>query len=384
MPAAGLRVSAIPEKPTEDDARQARDFLFDELLSDFLFAEGADLANMAACLLTPIVRPAITGNVPLCLLDKPGPGSGATLLSDVVATVATGEHAVKELAPESGRHSEEEWRKKITALLLAGVSVIVWDNIENAIDSSALSAALTTTLWGDRVLGESRNVRLVNRATWIATANNISLRGDLARRCYRVRLDPQQERPWTREGFRHPDLLGYCLAHRGELLSALLTMARAWYANGKPQPETKIPKLGGFDRWTSVCGGILAYAGVHEFLENQESLYALVDDEGPEWRGFLAAWHEALGEREVTVRYLAGVLSGTPAENPLLGSLPESVGWDETKLNPSRERLGKALRKRAFRVYGAYRLERGKGDSHGKVATWVVRHMRGSAGDSGG
>jgi hypothetical protein len=161
-------------------------------------------------------------------------------------------------------------------------------------------------------------------------------------------------------------------------------MARAWYANRRPEPKAKILRLGGFEQWTSITGGILSLAGIYEFLENQESLYALVDDEGPEWRGFLEAWHQEFGEREVTVRYLAGVLSGTPADSPLLGSLPESVGWDETKLNPSRERLGKALKKRAFRIYGSYRLERGKGDSHSKVATWAVRVLAGVAGVSGG
>jgi hypothetical protein len=370
-PTSRLQVPALPLHPTEADARQARDFLLQELLFDFPFAEGADLANMMACLLTPIIRPAIAGNVPLCLLDKPGPGSGATLLSDVVATVATGEHAVKETAPESGRHSEEEWRKKITALLLAGASVIVWDNIENSIDSSALSAVLTTSLWGDRVLGESRTLRLVNRATWIATANNIHLRGDLARRCYRVRIDPEQERPWTREGFKHPDLLAWVRGNRGQLLCALLTIARAWYVKGKPSTET--PKLGSFEHWVATIGGILAYAGIPDFLGNQEDLYSLVDDEGPEWRGFLKAWYEQFGEREITVRYLAGFLSANPAENPLLQTLPESVEWDADKLDPSRKRLGKALKKRAFRVYGQFRLERGSGDAHSKVASWRVK-----------
>src|SRR5262249_2375627 len=154
----------------------------------------------------------------------------------------------------------------------------------------------------DRILGVMQTVTLPVRATWIATANNIALRGDLARRCYRVRLDSGVERPWTREEFRHPDLLGWTRQHRGQLLAALLTMARAWFAAGQPAPEEKPPKLGGFEEWVRILGGILAFSGLGSFLSNQEDIYNCVDDEGPQWTAFLKLWYEEIGTSPVTVR----------------------------------------------------------------------------------
>jgi hypothetical protein len=374
QPSTSLRDPAIPEHPTEIDARHARDFLFQELLPDFPFADKVDRANMVACLLTPIVRPAISGNVPLCLLDKPGPGSGATLLSDVAATIATGQHAAKQLAPE-GKFGEDEWRKKLTAILLDGSPVVVFDNIEYTLASSALSAVLTTSLWKDRVLGKTSTITLPVRQTWIATANNISLRGDLARRCYRIRIDPKQERPWTRDGFRHPDLLGWVQENRGKLLSSLLVMARAWFAAGQPKAQT--PKLGGFEKWVHFMGGILVYAGIEGFLGNQEEIYSMVDEDAQQWGAFFATWYEELGEQPITVAELAGSCETIPR---IKEALPESLPYLPEDGAGFRKKLGNAMKKRRDRVYSEYKLEQAKPDSHAKVARWSVKSVAGSAG----
>ena len=83
----------------------------------------------------------------------------------------------------------------------------------------SLSAALTTEVWTDRLLGKNRLVTLPNRAVWIATGNNIRLRGDLPRRAVWCRMDPKVARPWLRETFTHDPLLDWVLDHRPELSS---------------------------------------------------------------------------------------------------------------------------------------------------------------------
>jgi hypothetical protein len=354
--APGLQVPPIPARPTQDDARTAMKFLLTELFTDFPFVEEADKTNMLACLLTPVVRPAITtGYIPLCLLDKPAPGSGATLLADVVAHVATGKAATKDTEPE-GRMSKDEWRKKITSLLLAGATIIVFDNLEQSLASSHLSAVLTTKYWGDRLLGKNQSVRVPNNATWIATGNNISLRGDIARRAYRVRVDTQMEQPWTRDSFRHPELLQWIEENRGDLLAALLTMARAWFVAGCPCVKT--PVMGDFQGWTKTIGGMLAFAGAPDFLENLDELYNSVDEEAPEWRAFLVAWYGEFGDRGVTSRYLSDYLILAANLNPVKQSIPEEIEWDENRLPRSQKKLGWALKKKSGRVYGQYRLVR--------------------------
>ncbi|GAJ17706.1 unnamed protein product, partial [marine sediment metagenome] len=58
----------------------------------------------------------IAGLVPLCLLDKPQAGTGAGLLSDVIAVIATGRQAVTMAPPRT----DEECEKRLASILLQG------------------------------------------------------------------------------------------------------------------------------------------------------------------------------------------------------------------------------------------------------------------------
>ena len=114
---------------------------------------------------------------------------------------------------------------------------------------------LTTEFWRDRILGRSENITLPVRQTWIATGNNVRIRGDLARRSYRVRIDTEHERPWERHEFRHPELLAWVADHRGDILAKLCTMILAYFQAGCPPQNT--PHMGGFEQWVTLVGGIL-------------------------------------------------------------------------------------------------------------------------------
>ena len=122
---------------------------------------------------------------------------------------------------------EEEWRKRITATLRTGPAAVVIDNIRHRLDSSALSSAITTPCWEDRVLGASETLRARVRCAWIGTGNNPALSGEMARRTVRIRLDAKVDRPWLREGFRHPNLRGWVAERRGDIIDAVLTLCRA-------------------------------------------------------------------------------------------------------------------------------------------------------------
>ena len=301
VPTPGLVVPKVTEYPTAEDVQKSLGVI-EELLCDFKFVNPGDKTNAYASLFTPVARPAILGNVPLALFDKPTPGTGATYLADNIATIATGVEAPKQMIPE-GRGSEEEWKKKILSILLRGAPVVVFDNVSE-LASDSLSSLLTTQWWQDRLLGSNTQIRLPVRVTWIATANNIALRGDLPRRCYRVRLDARMERPSQRGDFKHPNLLDWTLKNRGELLAAILTLSRAWFSAG--EPRAKVPQLAGYGEWTRVIGGILAHAGVKGFLENLNELYELVDDEGTQWATFLKVWFDEFQDKPSSSVIFAG------------------------------------------------------------------------------
>jgi hypothetical protein len=222
-PAQGLQVPLIPDDPSPADIETAADLLAD-VLHDFPFEDDASRANAFAAMITPILRPAINGPLALALLDAPQQGTGKSLLASTIALIATGRPASMMAAPDS----DEEWRKRITATLYSGANVINIDNIEGQLKAPSLASALTSEIWRDRMLGRSETLELPQRATWLATGNNIRLGGDLQRRSYWIRLDAKSATPWLDRKFKHPNLAEWVLENRGRIVAAILTLARAW------------------------------------------------------------------------------------------------------------------------------------------------------------
>ena len=218
--------------PTADHIDVAVDMI-SEVIADFPFVDESSRVNAIASMLTPVCRPAIKGPTPLALYDATTQGTGKTLLSEVVSLITSGREGALFSAPRDA----EEWRKQLTSVLREGSTVVVIDNVNYRLDSGDLCKALTETTHGDRILGQSQTLNLPVRCAWIVTGNNIQLGGDMPRRCYWIRMDAKCSKPFQRTGFKHKRLKEYVLKHRGELLAALLTLARAWFVAGRPEPK---------------------------------------------------------------------------------------------------------------------------------------------------
>ncbi|WP_198370259.1 DUF7146 domain-containing protein [Roseomonas rosulenta] len=336
QPAPGFAVPPIPAHPSPAEVAAARSLLLDDLLGEFPFTGGAERAHALSLLLLGFVRAKVDGPTPLHLIEKPTPGTGATLMVDAVATVLTG---VGASVTTEGR-DDEEWRKRITAKLRQIPSLILIDNLREKLDSSALAAALTAPFWEDRVLGQSEMVRLPIRCAWVATGNNPTFSNEMARRLVRIRLDARTDQPWRRDGFRHPDLMGWVRANRPRLVAAGLTLCQAWVAAGRPRGTRTV---GSYEAWSAVIGGILEVAGVPDFLGNLDEMLAVSDAEGAVWRPFVQAWWDRFGSAEVGATELYPVALNTEPPFPL------GDGSDRSQ----RTRLGNALtrmRDRVFRI----------------------------------
>src|SRR6266566_6784532 len=340
VPVPGLKIPPVPEHPTEDDLVRAIT-LIDEAIGEFPFQDRACYTNAVALLLTPIIRQAINGHVPLALVDATRPGTGKSLLAELVALIATGRKAAMMGAP----YDDDEWRKRIAATLSDGATIIVIDNVRSRLQSAALDLALTSHTVQERILGQSKNGVYAQRATWMATGNNIQLGGDMPRRCYFFNVDANTAKPWMRGGFTH-NLEEWVPAHRGALIAALLTLARAWYAAGKPMPVQPLPRIGSFQSWVEVVGGILHFVGLTNFLDNLDDLYAQADSDTQQWAAFLHAWQATYGDREVLAANVArglkeGALENTTAGADLYNALPDEL--TDIHRGDFRRRLGKAL-----------------------------------------
>ena len=284
-PSRDLQLPAIPQVPTEADVEGAVQLLTEELLVDFEFAAESDLAHALAALLLPFVRRLIDGPTPVHLLEAPTPGSGKSLLADLISIVALGRCC----EATTVTRNEDESRKKLTAILSRGRPIVVIDNLQGALESAQLAAAITAEIWSDRLLGKTQMVEFPNRALWIVTGNNPKLSMEIARRCIRIRLEPHQERPWERTGFKHDPIRTWAREHRSELVRAVLVIVKHWLVKGRPAGNKT---LGSFEVWATTMGGILRHAGVRGFLEDTQEFYQAADYEAGEWRALVTAWHE--------------------------------------------------------------------------------------------
>lgn len=363
-----LQIPEIPDYPTKEDATKAAKIIIDEVLHDFPFLDQASRANALAAFVTTIVRPMITGQVPIALIDKPAPGTGASKILDLISIIATG----KEMAALSPAENEDEWRKLITGLLRDGTHIICFDNLDTDLKAGALSRALTSSIWKDRTLGKTDAVEYPQRACWYATGNNISLSGDLPRRAYMIQLDAKLARPWERKvsNFRHPKLNKWVAENRGELLAALLTMARAWAIADKPDGCKHV--IGGFEDWVTVVGGILKYAGIEGFLDNLVKLYEESDSGNDEWADFFKVWYEVHMDSPVTSTELIMQLenAGSKMSEAVPSELAEKIKF---KGPGNGKKVGIFLRKKLnVRYKGGFMLTRSE-DTHTKTNVWIVK-----------
>jgi hypothetical protein len=106
----------------------------------------------------------------------------------------------------------------------------------------------------------------------------------MPRRCYWIRMGT---------GFKHKRLKEYVRKHRGELLAALLTLARAWFVAGRPEP--KLTPVGSFEDWSVIIGGILQRVGI------EGRLYEQADIDTVQWEAFLKTLDSAFNSEPFMV-----------------------------------------------------------------------------------
>lgn len=352
-PRPGVEIPNIPETPTEADMAAARSFLLDELFADFMFVSEADKAHAIALFLLPYLRDAIRGPTPLHLVEAPGPGSGKTLLADVVMLPAFG--AAPTPITEAG--DDDEWRKRITSVLSTTPAAVYIDNVNRTLAGSAISSALTATTWSDRLLGTNKTMSVPVRCVWVATANNPTLSDEVARRCIRIRIDPRVDRPWKREGFKHADLRQWSIDNQGELIGAALTLIRY----GMRATEGPTTSLGSFEAWSHLMGRILHAIGIPGFLGNLDELYDRADTEGAAWRALVATWWEKFEGGLVPVGELFDLFKEGDYDLNINGK-------DEKGL---RAAFGKRLKKQQDRIISGYQVVL-YGVTN-KVNVWMLR-----------
>lgn len=362
VPDPSLTIPAVPMSPSASDIDAARAALL-EPLADFDFVSDADRTHAIGLLLLPFVRNLIGGPTPLHLISKPVAGAGATLLTDTLLYPSVG----TDIAKMSTVNDDDEWRKSITSTLLDGPTATVIDNARS-LTSPVLAKVLTDTTWQARILGVSRNAMLKVECTWVATGINPELHQEVMRRIVPIRLDPKVEQPWMRTAFSIPNLREWSRENRGRMISAALTLARAWVIAGRPRGDRS---LGMFEDWAAVIGGILKHAGLPDFLSNLKTVYDEADVEGDAVHWFFEQWQKRHGsvETKITDAAMWALEQGSPMLE-LISSSSERGRSTQFSLWVRR------LKGRVVNIAGdAKIIEPAKATGATRSHTWVMRSV---------
>jgi hypothetical protein len=368
----------VPDWPTTAAVRQAVAAL-DEVVADFPFAAEHHRAAWVAGLFTVLARYTYRGCAPLFMCEANVPAAGKGLLIDTIGITARGDGFAVATYPRD----DEELRKRVTTMLVRGATLALFDNVSGEFGGSSLDALLTASTWTDRILGESRDVSVPQLCSWFATANNPSLVGDTARRVCPIRLDSPHERPEERTDVRHKDLRAWVRAERPRLLSAALTILRAYLKAG--MPDQKVPTWGSYEAWSQVVRGAVVWAGWPDPAGGRVEMRERADTETVAMGVLLSRWEKvAPGGGERTAAQIVDVIiklaepqatfgeserDADPAVGALLfEALNNLIGPGRPEARP--HKLGCRFRKYQKRIIGGrYIVQAGK--SAGNLR-WVV------------
>ncbi len=356
----------IAERPSREDAIASLGRL-KSLVSDFPFETDAHRAGWLAFLLTVLVRYAFHHAItsPLFLLDANVRGSGKSMLADLVGLIVCGFELARMVLPKD----DDEMRKSLLSIAMAGDEIVLLDNVAGEIGGASLDAVLTGKRINGRVLGETRQISVPINAVWAATSNNASIVGDLCRRTIHIRLASPFERPEERTNFAIPDLVSHARQHRRELLTDLCIIIRAYIVAGRP--VRNLTPMGSFEEWSSIVRQPLVWLGEAdpwdtrlEFAKQADSgahvlgelfrAWPDIDDTG---KGLTA--NEIVSKLENTQNFYSAFRS---AVRDLCGCKPGAL--------PSVRTLGKRFASVRDRVYQGQRIvsrDNGKG-----VMVWNV------------
>jgi putative DNA primase/helicase len=305
----------VPDEPTQEEARAAYDVLMDPFV-DFPFISENSKAVVAAIILTLLARSAISGPTPPFVIRTPTPRTGKDLLTDVITIIGNGR-------PTPGRSlptNDEELKKVLLSFGLSGCRIASFGNCEGAIGSRTLSHAVTRESMAERLLGGNTDITVPLRLVWLFNGNNPRFKGDFGPRVVTCTMDAGIPDPQSRTEWKYDPILPYVREKRPELVTAGLTILRAFHLAGRPRHGK--PRKGSFEAWDDLVRGALVWIGVADPLGETAAKEMVDDDVDVEnLRAVLSAWKAEFGETphtlaDVVARSKGVYSSSSPSVSP--------------------------------------------------------------------
>ena len=354
---------SVPEHPTRQQLQQALAEIWVPF-ADFPLCGAIDKGVLLAAIFTAVTRP-VLDIAPAIGFDAPVQGSGKTLLARTIGAICTGKEPT--IWPDI-RGNNDEIRKRLFALCMSGERVLIWDNVMGVLQSSVLAGFLTGPFFGDRILGQSRNMQLPNNAFILFTGNNLRPASDLVRRVIKCRIAPDSDKPYRRKFPVEPTR--YVKEHREKIIEAVLTVIR-----GYQQQQTRAQgSTASYEQWDELVRQPVAWVG-REFPDLKVADPVLAIDKANEddpdqlaWSAFLEKVFLTFGSKPFSSSELQNYIQrpdGVPGS--MINEWVELTGGRVTAHS-----IGRQLGYKKDRISGGLKLENPGEDKHKKVNLWRV------------
>jgi hypothetical protein len=345
----------IPDHPTKSDAEAQLQQLY-KVVADFPFAKdpspACHKAAWLAFVLTIVARFAIDGPVPFGLFDASTAGSGKGLLLKISTLIALGR-----IVPTMPCvNDEEELRKRIILPLVSSDRVAWLDDVQSPFGGHVWNALMTSwPEYHDRILGRSEALLVPANTVWGVTGNNVVLRGDSTRRALHIRLEPQLEHPEERDDFNISDLVQYTTTNHPELLTSVLTILKAFHAEGSP--ASGLPALGSFEAWSRLVRDCVYWITGEDVCQTQRTLGAISDEGRNASMEFLSNIYGEFEEKAFTSQELYDQFQRENCSEHLRGVRNAAELLKRGVVDLSVRSLGRILSQIRGQVHAGYQLQ---------------------------
>jgi len=259
-------------------------------LRDYPFGDQLDADAAIAMNLTLLERVFVAGSTgfPGFSSNAPTQGSGKTTIFSQASEAIYG----RPVAASSFPQNTEEMAKHLTALLLEGQPLVLFDNLPEgrAFFSDELAKAMTSDTYKNRLLGTNRTVSAAANIVFGFTGNNITPAEDFATRVLQIELCPETENP-DRRAFTRVNIIDWTAENRPQVLRHLCILVAGFLRSGTQLDVCPTR----FTQWDRLVRFPIIWAGgldvAQAFNRNKAD-----DPYRTDRANFFADWYKIFGE----------------------------------------------------------------------------------------
>lgn len=232
------------------------------IFSSFPFVDRRLVADALAAALTPLLATAIESPLPSLIVSARKPGSGKTELAKFCSILGNGG---KKFTTWKGAG---ELEKMIGTYVSEDSRVVIFDNIKNDIDSTAMESVITGRSVSYRKMYSHQSISLVSNTSWFMTANGAIVSPDMVRRSIVIMLDKENTPGLIEWKGTIPRTVEKMEA---QLVTLMCHMIEEWRDAGCIDGSYSFSN---FEEWSAIVSGILEHAGIGGIGEARNDVVA--------------------------------------------------------------------------------------------------------------